>query len=72
VTAPVADWRQPDGTKVSCREKLRMLEENHAELAAMMQEAFEDAVLIGVDEAAMRMILADLVAGLPSPLKARA
>jgi uncharacterized protein (UPF0335 family) len=62
-------WPQPDGAPVSCREKLRVLEENHAELSQIMQDAFEDAVLMGVDPAAMRRILTDLVAKLDSPLK---
>jgi hypothetical protein len=62
-------WPQPDGSPVSCREKLRMLAENHTELVQMMQDAFEDAVLMGVDEAAMRRILADMVNDLKSPLK---
>ena len=62
-----ASWPQPDGTPVSCREKLRMLAENHAELAQAMQDAFEDAVLMGVDEAAMRTLLHDMVAALESP-----
>jgi hypothetical protein len=65
-------WPQRDGAPVSCREKLRTLDENHAEIAQMMQDAFEDAVLMGVDETAMRRILTDLVAGLHSPIKARA
>jgi hypothetical protein len=60
-------WPQPDGAPVSCREKLKTLAENHAELAQVAQDAFEDAVLMGVDEAAMRAILADLVQGLRSP-----
>jgi hypothetical protein len=60
-------WPQPDGAPVSCREKLRMLEENHAELAQALQDAFEDAVLMGVDETAMRRILSGMVEGLESP-----
>ncbi len=63
-----AIWPQPDGTPVSCREKLRVLDENQAELAQVMRDAFEDAVLMGVDAAAMRRILAEMVAGLESPL----
>ena len=63
-------WPQPDGAPVSCREKLKTLAENHTELAQVMQDAFEDAVLIGVDEAAMRAILADMVQGLHSPKRA--
>lgn len=62
-----AVWPQPDGSPVSCREKLKVLAENHAELAQVMQDAFEDAVLIGVDEQAMRRILAGMVDGLTSP-----
>ncbi len=64
-------WPQPDGTPVACREKLRTLAENHAELAQVMQDAFEDAILMGVDEAAMRAILSDLVAGLRSPRRSK-
>jgi hypothetical protein len=60
-------WPQPDGTPVSCREKLRVLAENYDEMAQVMRDAFEDAVLMGVDEAAMRAILSELVRGLPSP-----
>lgn len=65
--APPALWPQRDGSPVACREKLKMLAENHAELAQVMQDAFEDAVLMGVDEQAMRRILADMVAALESP-----
>ncbi len=60
-------WPQADGTPISCREKLKMLHENHAELAQVMRDAFEDAVLMGVDEAAMRQILLTMVMHLQSP-----
>jgi uncharacterized protein (UPF0335 family) len=60
-------WPQTDGTPVACREKLKVLAENHAELAQVLQDAFEDAVLMGVDEGAMRRILAELVERLESP-----
>jgi uncharacterized protein (UPF0335 family) len=60
-------WLQADGTPVSCTEKLKLLEENRAELAQMMQDAFEDAVLMGVDEGALRAIFGDMVAALKSP-----
>jgi len=65
-------WPQPDGTPVSCREKLKVLSENHAELAQTLQDAFEDAVLMGVDEGAMRRILAGMIDGLESPKRAPA
>jgi len=67
MTALPKIWPQPDGSPVSCREKLKTLAENHAELAQVMQDAFEDAVLMGVDDAAMRGIVAEMVQGLRSP-----
>jgi hypothetical protein len=64
---PPAIWPGADGAPVSCREKLKVLAENHVELAQVLRDAFEDAVLMGVDEAAMRRILGELVSALPSP-----
>ncbi len=65
--APPAVWPGSDGEPVSCREKLKVLAENHAEAAQVLRDAFEDAVLMGVDEDAMRRVFSDLVAALPSP-----
>jgi hypothetical protein len=64
---PPAAWPGADGKPVSCNEKLKMLAENHMEAATMLRDVFEDAVLMGVDEAAMRQILQELIAALPSP-----
>ena len=60
-------WLGADGTPIACREKLKVLAENHAEAAQMLADMLEDAVLMGVDEAAIRSAMADMVAGLPSP-----
>jgi hypothetical protein len=64
---PPAVWPGADGEPVSCREKLKVLAENHSEAAQVLRDAFEDAVLMGVDEEAMRRILLDMVSALPSP-----
>jgi len=64
---PPAAWPGADGKPVSCNEKLKMLAENHMEAATVLRDVFEDAVLMGVDEAAMRVILQELIAALPSP-----
>lgn len=68
--SPPAAWPGADGQPVSCREKLKMLGENHHELAQTLRDTFEDAVLMGVDEAAMRRILTEMIASLPSPKRA--
>lgn len=67
IAAPPQVWPGADGAPVSCREKLKMLAENHAELAQMLQDTFEDAVLMGVDEQAMRSVLSTMIEGLESP-----
>ncbi len=67
-----AVWPGADGAPVSCREKLRTLEENHREATQVLQDAFEDAILMGVDETALRGIMADMVAGLRSLRRTRA
>jgi uncharacterized protein (UPF0335 family) len=67
--APAA-WPGLDGNSVGCKEKLKMLAENHAEVSQVLRDAFEDAILMGVDEQAMRQVLMDIVAGLESPKRA--
>src|SRR4029078_13098678 len=42
--------RTPEGEPVSCVEKIKVLNENLAELRALAQDALEDAVLMGADE----------------------
>jgi hypothetical protein len=68
---PPALWPQPDGAPVSCIDKLKMLRENHAELAQTMQDAFEDAVLMGVDADFMRQLLTRMVDGLATPTRTK-
>ena len=67
IPPPPKAWPGLDGNAVGCREKIRVLTENHAELAQVLRDTFEDAVLMGVDEQAMRRILAGMVDGLDSP-----
>ena len=64
-------WPGADGQPLSCREKLKVLAENHAELRQVAQDAFEDALLMGVDEAAMRRLLHELVDALDAPGRPR-
>ena len=60
-------WPGTDGVPIACREKLKVLAENHAEATQLLADMLEDAVLMGVDEAAMRRIMAELVTALPTP-----
>ena len=63
----VITWRQPDGKAVSCEEKLKVLDDNLAEIRQMCQDAFEDALLMGCDEAQVRHVFTGVIASLRNP-----
>jgi hypothetical protein len=62
-------WHTPEGEPVSCVEKIKVLNENLAELRGLAQDALEDGILMGCDEAQLREVLADIVAGLVNPYR---
>jgi hypothetical protein len=67
---PPIVWRTPEGEPVSCVEKIKVLEENITELRQLAQDAFEDAILMGCDEAQIRAVLRGLVEEVKNPYKA--
>lgn len=64
-------WRQPDGEPVSCVEKIKVLNENLQEIREIAQDALEDALLMGCDEAQVREVLHRLVDVLENPYAGR-
>lgn len=64
---PFPTWRQPDGVPVSCTEKIKILNENLEEIQQMAQDALEDGILMGCDEAQLRDVLRRLMDGLENP-----
>ena len=62
-------WRTPEGEPVSCVEKIKVLNENLEELRALAQDALEDAVLMGCDEAQLRRVLHALIDRLENPYR---
>ncbi|MHA1536047.1 MAG: hypothetical protein ACTSUD_00695 [Alphaproteobacteria bacterium] len=65
--APV--WLDPQGEPVSCAEKIKVLNENLGEIQDMCQDALEDAVLMGCDEAQFRQVLDRLARSLSNPYR---
>ncbi len=64
-------WLDPEGRPLSCREKIKVLNENLDEIRELSQDALEDAVLMGGDEAQLRQVLRGLVDALVNPYRGR-
>ena len=62
-------WLTPQGEKVSCVEKIKVLNENLEEIKVMAQEALEDAVLMGCDEKQFRQVIEMIAESLVNPYK---
>ena len=65
-------WRHDDGAPVSCLEKIKVLNENYAELQQTAQDALEDALLMGCSEEQVRDALHQLVNALRNPYLGKA
>ncbi len=69
-TAPAFPvWRQPDGKPLSCVEKIKVLNENLAEIRQLAQDALEDGLLMGGSEDQLRMVLRELIDNLENPYR---
>ena len=54
-------WVQNDGQPVSCREKLKVLNENYHELSQVIEDAWQDALVMRCDPRFVRQIFHDLI-----------
>lgn len=60
-------WKRPDGSVVSCTEKIKVLKENLEELRQVAQDAFEDALLMECKEEQIREVFRELMENLVNP-----
>lgn len=60
-------WQKPDGSPVSCLEKIKVLNQNYAELKQMAQDALEDALLMECSEEQIKEALHRLIEDLHNP-----
>jgi hypothetical protein len=66
---PLPTWVRDDKSIVACTEKIKVMQENFDEIAQMLQDAFEDGLLMEVNEAQMREALITIVENLVNPYK---
>ncbi|WP_374448400.1 hypothetical protein [Stella sp.] len=62
-------WVDSEGRPISCLEKIKVLDQNLEEIRGACQDALEDAVLMGCDEAQIRAVLHQVVDGLTNPYR---
>ncbi|MBI2277993.1 MAG: hypothetical protein HYU74_11620 [Dechloromonas sp.] len=59
-------WRAPDGSPVACVEKIKVLNENFAELQQLALDTLEDGLLMGCAEEQLRQAMVDMILSLES------
>ena len=52
-------WKAPDGSAVSCKEKIEVLASNLNELEQIAVDALDDAILMGVDPEQVREVFSE-------------
>lgn len=62
-------WEKPDGSPVSCTEKVMVLNENYEELRAVIKDALEDALVLGCSEAQVRASFRSLIDEIQTDIK---
>lgn len=62
---PPRKWFRRDGSVVACTEKVKVLEENWAELREQLQEALDDAILLGCTAGQVKAEFKRLIEELP-------
>lgn len=54
-------WKSKDNKKITCDEKIKVLNENINEIQIVLQNAFDDGILIGCDESDLKEKFSKLI-----------
>ena len=63
----IPTWHRSNGEIVSCTEKIKVMRENIEELQQVIQDAYEDALLMDVDSEQIQQFLIKMIQNLESP-----
>ncbi len=58
------NWFKADGSTIACKEKNKVLNENYREIRSMLQDAIDDAVLMGCSEKAFKEAYLEMLSSL--------
>ena len=62
-------WIRDDLSAVSCTEKIKVMKENFDEMSQLIQDAFEDGIIMEVSEKQIRDVLHQIIDQLENPYK---
>ena len=62
-------WLGKDKLKISCKEKIKVLNNNIDELQEMISDIYDEAILIGIDEKQLKEVLIKIVKNIKNNLK---
>ena len=62
-------WIGKNKKRISCKEKIKILNSNIDELQEMISEIYDEAVLIGIDEKQLKDVLLEIIKNMKNNLK---
>ena len=62
-------WRTSDNSKISCKEKIIILNNNVIELQNLINQIYDEAILMGVDKEQIKKVINNLSTNLNTELK---
>lgn len=60
-------WNDKNGNSIACTEKIKVMHQNMEEISQLMQDAFEDALLMGCEENQVRKFFTYLTENIKNP-----
>ena len=62
-------WKTSDNSKISCKEKIIILNNNVIELQNLINQIYDEAILMGVDKEQIKKVINNLAINLNTELK---
>ena len=62
-------WKTSNNSKISCKEKIVILNNNIIELQNLINHIYDEAILMGVDKKQIEKVISNLAANLNTELK---
>ncbi len=62
-------WKASDNSKISCKEKIVILNNNVIELKNLMNQIYDEAILMGVDKEQIKKVINNIAINLNTELK---